>query len=146
MSLFQSDTVMRRKSPPTPQAAGITAKAVFKYDFTQAFTAASDLLEIGVLPATAQLMGAEVIGVGLGAITADIGLMDGEAGSRDETRTAGVELFDDQSVNNATASTATADCLAIAPEGIHRGIGVALSGNVAAGASKTLWLVIEYTY
>ena len=145
MSLIQSHSV-KHKSPPNPQAAGIVGVAIFKHDFTTTFTAADDLLEIGILPAYAQIISATEISLGLGAITADIGLMDGQAGQNDETRTAGVELFDDQSVNNTEVAAAVSKCLAVAPASVHRGIGVALSGNVAAGANKSLTLVVSFVY
>lgn len=146
MSLIQSATAKRRSTPPVPQQAGLIAMAVFSHSFTKAFTAATDLLEIGLLPATAQLVGATVIGEGLGAITADIGLMDGEAGDYDETRNSGTELFNDASVNNTEINATLKTCLAVAKSNSHRGIGVILSGNVTAGAGKKITVAIQYTY
>lgn len=144
--LFQSKTAKRRATPPVPYQAGMKAVAIFEYKFTQAFTAATDLLEIGVLPAGARLINATTLSNGLGGTTTiDVGLMDGEAGSYDETRTAGVELLND-GASTAAQVTPLASCLAIAPVETHRGIGVALSANEAAGAGKSITLVIEYTY
>lgn len=143
--LQQSKAVKRRNATPTPVQAGAVAAAVFEHTFSTAFTAASDILEIGALPATAQIIGATVIGSGMGAITADIGLMTGDAGEADETRTSGAEIFNDQSVNNTTAAAALSTCLGIAKSEKHRGIGVTLSGNVAAGSAK-LTLLIQYVY
>lgn len=146
MSLIQSATAKRRNTPPVPQQAGILAKAIFEHTFTTNYTAATDILELGMLPATARLVGATLIGTALGALTADVGLMDGEAGEYDETRNSGNEIFNDASVNNAETDATLASCLAVTPSDRHRGIGVILSGNVTAGASKKVTLVITYTY
>ena len=78
-------------------------------------------------------------------MTADVGVMSGDFGAKDATRTAGNQLFDDQSVNNTEGNATRRACLAIAPSDKHRGIGVTLSGNVTAGASKRITLVVEYT-
>ncbi|WP_296763709.1 hypothetical protein [Sediminimonas sp.] len=146
MALFQSATAKRRHTPPVPQQAGVKAAAVFTYAFNKDFTAADDILEIGMLPAGAQVLGATVIGESLGATTADIGIMTGDAGENDETRTSGIELFDDVSVNDNEAAASVKTCLALTPEQKHRGIGVVLSANVVAGAGKKITLVIEYVY
>ena len=146
MALFQSATAKNRRTPPVPQQAGMVAAAVFTHNFTKDFTAADDILELGMLPAGAQAVKATVIGEGLGSITADIGIMTGDAGENDETRSAGAEFFDDVSVNDNEAAAPVKTCLAVAPEQKHRGIGVVLSGNVAAGPNKKITVVLEYVY
>lgn len=146
MALFQSATAKGQETPPSVYQAGVVAKAIFIHTFTAAFTAASDKLEIGLLPAGIQIVGANVFGDSLGAITADVGLMSGAAGSTDAARTVGTELFNDQSVADGTVGEAGIEtCLAIAPGTSHRGIGVTLSGNVAAPlAGKRIVVVIDY--
>lgn len=132
---------------PIAGQAGTVMKAVFEHTFNTAFTAASDILEIGFVPAHAKILGAELIGAGLGVITADVGLMTGEQGNTDPTRAlTGTELFNDQSVNDTSGSTDTSAALAVEKAQKHRGIGVELSGNVTAGAAKKLTLVLEYVY
>lgn len=144
--LHQSATAKNRRTPPVPQQAGIVAAAVFEFSFTKAFTAAEDILELGLLPAGAQAVNATVIGEGLGDITADIGIMTGTAGENDETRSAGAEFFDDLSVNDNEAAAPVKTCLAVTPEQKHRGIGVVLSGDVAAGPAKKITMVLHYVY
>lgn len=148
MSLFQSATAKRKATPPRALSSGARMTAVFTYTFSDAFTAASDILELGMLPATAQIVGAQVIGEGLGAITADVGIMDGAFGDPDDTRALTADLlFDDESVNDTEAAATSLACLGIAPDDdTHRGIGVTLSGDVAAGAAKKITLVLDYVY
>lgn len=133
-------------TPPVPYCAGMVATAVFEHTFNAAYTAASDKIEMGLLPATAQIISAVVVGANIGALTADVGLMSGEPGDDDDTRTVGSELFNDQSVNNTEKAATQAACLAVAPANTHRGIGATISGDVAAGATKKLTVVVSYTY
>lgn len=133
---------------PIAGQSGTVMKAVFEHTFTSAFTAATDILEIGLMPAHARVVGATVIGAGFGvAITADVGLMTGDQGANDDTRTlTGTEFFNDANVNGNEVDMTTAAALAISQEQKHRGIGVELSVDVAAGPAKKLTLVLEYVY
>jgi hypothetical protein len=133
---------------PIAGQSGTVMVAVFEHTFTTAFTAATDILEIGLMPAHARVVGATVIGAGFGgAITADVGLMTGDQGANDDTRTlTGTEFFNDADVNGAEANMARAAALAVTQSQTHRGIGVELSANVTAGAGKKLTLVLEYVY
>lgn len=144
--LFQSKTAKGRSTPPVPYQAGMVAMALFDYTLTKAFTAATDMLELGVLPAGAKLVSATLITEGLAATTAiDVGLLDGEAGDYDETRTMGAEIFTAAALNTEVNATLT-KCLSFAPANVHRGIGVTLSVNQTVGAGKVIRLAIEYTY
>lgn len=145
MALFQSPAAKGQETPPSVYQAGIPAKAIFAYTFSAAFTAASDKLEIGLLPAGAQPLSVQMFGDNLGAITADLGLMSGAAGSADAARTVGNEFFNDQSVADGTIGAASIEtCLAIGRSDSHRGIGITLSGNVTAAANKRIVVVLEY--
>lgn len=133
---------------PIAGQSGTVMTAVFEHTFTTAFTAATDILEIGLMPAHARVVGATVIGAGFGGvITADVGLMTGDQGSNDDTRTlTGTEFFNDANVNGAEANMTRSAALAVTQDQKHRGIGVELSANVAAGPAKKLTLVLEYVY
>lgn len=133
---------------PIAGQSGTVMKAVFEHTFNAAFTAATDILEIGLLPAHARVLGATVIGAGFGgAITADVGILTGDQGANDDTRAlTGTEFFSAANVNGAEADMTTAAALAIAKTQGHRGIGVELSVDVAAGSAKKLTLVLEYVY
>lgn len=144
--LFQSQTAKGRNTPPVPYQAGIEAVAVFDFTFSAAFTAASDVLEIGTLPAGAQLTGATVMNSGTGSQAITVGIMSGEAGAKDNARTSGNQIFNAVTVNNAEADATTANCLNLAPATTHRGIGVKVGADVTAGASKKIRLLIRYVY
>lgn len=147
MALHQSSVAKRRETPPNGYQSGIVLVAVFTYAFTKDFTAATDKLELGLLPAGAKPISARLVPVGLTADnTADVGLMDGEPGEPDNDRTVGDEFFDGVAAVAAEASATAADLLAIAPAETHRGIGVTMTEDIAAGASKSLTLVLEYTF
>lgn len=147
MALFQSKAAQHGDAPIASQAGTIMA-AVYTHSFATTGITTADKLELGPLPAGAQPIRATVIGEGLGAITADIGLMSGTAGEDDATRTVGDEFFDAISVNNNEAVTPVKTCLAISKAynatTTHRGIGVVFSGNIAAGAGKKITLLLEY--
>lgn len=133
---------------PIAGQSGTVMTAIFEHTFTTPFTAATDILEIGLMPAHARAVGATVIGAGFGgAITADVGLMTGDQGANDDTRTlTGTEFFNDANVNTNEVNMTRAAALAVTQSDKHRGIGVELSADVAAGAGKTLTLVLEYVY
>lgn len=144
MALKQTEMGKRRETPATGYVHGALMVATSTFTFNQAFTAASDKLEMGVLPAGARPVRASLIGEGLGAITADLGFITGEWGDNDDTRTVGDELIDAGSVNDAVAEAGALNCKNIAASNEHRPLGVVLSGDVAAGAAKKLTLVLEY--
>jgi hypothetical protein len=134
---------------PIAGQSGTVMVAVFEHTFTTAFTAATDILEIGLMPAHARVVGATVIGTaGLGTdITADVGLMTGDQGANDDTRTlTGTEFFNDADIDANEANMTRAAALAVTQAEKHRGIGVELSANVTASAAKKITLVLEYVY
>jgi hypothetical protein len=146
MALFQTALAQGRAPSPIGYVSGCVMVAISTHTFTSAFTAATDKIELGLLPAGARPVRVQVLGEGVGDITADVGFMSGDPGQNDNARTVGDELIDGVSVNDAVAAAPLADVLAITPTETHRAIGAVLSGNVAAGASKRLTLVLEYTY
>ncbi|SDX73866.1 hypothetical protein [Roseicitreum antarcticum] len=146
MALKQSNMAQLRETTPSGYVSGARMVGIATYTVAQAFTAASDKLELAVLPADARLVSAELIGVGVGAITATMGLMSGEVGASDNARTVGNQLLAAVSINDTAAKATTLACLNIAPSNVHRSIGVTLSGNVAAGSAKKITLVLEYVF
>jgi hypothetical protein len=144
--LHQTKTAKGLNTPPVPYQAGQEMVATFEHTFNDAFTTATDKIELGVLPGGAILTGATVIGEGLGVATANVGFMSGEPGDKDDTRTVGTEFFSAQSVNDTEQAMTAAAAKGIAPDNAHRGIGATVSADVAASAAKKLTLVIRYTY
>ena len=144
MAIFQSSTAKGQAATPSAYQAGIVTTAIFEYTFTADYATATDVIELGLLPADTQIVGATVIAAGLGATTADIGIMTGTPGDTVAERTVGAELFNDTSVNNASADATLAGCLAVARSNAHRAIGAKIAANVAAGAAKKLTVKIDY--
>jgi hypothetical protein len=145
--LKQNDFAYGRANQPVGYSSGLVCAAILTYDFPVDFTSADDVLEIGFVPGGAQIVGATLIGEGLGAITADIGVLDGEAGEPDANRALTTDLiFDGVSVNDNEAPATVLDCLAVGRTNDHRGLGVTLSGNVTAGAGKKLTVVLHYVH
>lgn len=146
MSLFQTDYAKRRKTPPTAMQAGVICRALFEYVLNDAFTTATDKIEMGVLPAGAVLTSAVVMGVGVGAITADVGFMSGTPGDNDNARTVGTDLWDDVDVDDTETAMTLLAMTGISASNAHRAIGVHLSANETASASKKIVLAIEYHF
>lgn len=148
MATKQTKHAKRQEAALVNYQAGVSCTAVFTFDFaTEGLTAASDRVEMGMLPADAQLIGLAVVGTaGLGAITATVGIMDGEFGDASDARTVATALITAQSVNGTEGGATRAACLGVAPAATHRSIGATLSGNVAAGANKRLTVIAEYVF
>jgi hypothetical protein len=144
MTIFQSSTAKGQAATPSAYQAGIVTSAIFEYTFKSDYATATDVIELGLLPADTQIIGATVIAAGLGATTADIGIMTGTPGDTVAERTVGDELFDGTSVNDASADAPLASCLAVAPSNEHRAIGAKIAANVAADAAKKLTVKIDY--
>lgn len=146
MTLKQTDYAYGRKQQAVGYAHGTVCAAVFEFEFTEDFTAASDVIELGFLPGGAQVIGATLIGEGMGATTADVGLMDGKAGEDDDSRALTADLlFDGVSVNNNEADADRLTCLGIAKADDHRGLGATVAADISAGSAK-LTVVVEYIF
>ena len=147
MALFQSETAKRRETPPTGYTSGSVQAAIFTYTFNANFTAATDVLEIGFLPANTIPVRARLIPEGLTASNAaDVGFMSGEPGDPDPDRTSGDELFDGVAAVNAEAAAAAVDLLAVERSELHRSIGIKMTQNISAGAAKKITLIVEYVH
>lgn len=151
MALHQNDHAKGRLTTPVPYCAGMVAHVVFTHTFSTAFTSATDVLEIGMIPAGAKLVEATVIGEGMGALTVDVATMTGDAGepltSAGDARALTAEvLFNDASVNNTEVNATAKVCKDFPVSSSHRGLGVTVSGDVSASASKKVSVALRYTY
>ena len=147
MALFQSEVAKRRETPPTGYVSGSVQCAIFTYTFNDDFTSASDILEIGFLPADTIPVRARLLPEGLTASNeADVGFMSGEPGDPDPDRTSGDELFDGVAAVSVEAAAAAIDLLAVTRSDKHRSIGIKMSQNITAGAAKKVTLILEYIH
>ena len=147
--LHQSPYADGRYTAPIPYAAGMLAAVAFTWSPTKDYTAATDLIEMGALPANAKLFSATLLSDGFAAgLTADVAVMDGEEGKADDSRDlTAVTLLAGAAVDGSEVPVPTKTCLNIKPDiSQHRGLGVRLSRNESASAAKKLTLVIQYTY
>lgn len=148
MSLFQSAAVKSRRTyPPTAFQAGQVMAAVFTHTFDEAFTAASDILEIGLLPAGAKLLEATLISGALGSgVTATLSTMDGEAGAKDSGRAAAADIQASIAAHSATTALNVDTLTDFAASDSHRGLGLEFSADITAGVTKTVKLIVKYHF
>lgn len=127
-----------------PQTAGAVHAVKFRHTFTAALLA-NTILEMGPLVPYADIVGYRLIPEGnFGAVTVSGGLMTGEAGSSDNTRTVGTELFSAATALNAVAEPNKATAYNIVSTEAARGIGLAFSAQVDADPTKKLTLILFF--
>lgn len=142
----QSLTARRFTTPPNAYAAGVLMTAAFSFTFDKA-TLAADIIDLGVLPAGAQIVGGAIIGQNMGAVTAQVGIMSGEVGSLDVARTITTDIAAAASMNDTSTEISRISALAIAPDDTkHRSIGAKISADVAAGATKKITVLVFYHF
>ena len=143
--LQQTDAAKRRTAAIVAGAAGVLVAMTYKHTFDKDYTTGDDLIEMGMFPGGNQLHSMEIIGEGVGVNTADVGFMTGLFGDiQDDTRDSADELFADADINGKSQTASTSACLAVEPPLDNVGIGLKLSANVAAGANKSVTLVLTY--
>lgn len=134
-----------------PREAGNLVCVRYMLDLSaQAIVSASDVIEFGPLPAFGQMVDMTLVSEGIGAaLTATVGLLTGEASEKDDTRAlvgAAYNFLTAASINNTEVEATKLNCFKVAAAQAHRGIGATVSGDIAAGAGKKLWLVAKYMY
>jgi len=144
MALHQNDVGQRRKPVATAHYAGVEAVNIFTHTFAAAFTAATDVLEIGMVPANTIATEITLIGDTISALqTATIGILDGDYGDGDDTRDIATQIATGLDVADATASVPVATAIAVAPANTNLGLGIKLTVDVAAGAG-TLTVIVKH--
>ncbi len=147
MAFYQSTHARGLVTPPRGLSSGVVMCAHFKFQFIKDFVFNADQLELGILPAFATVRDAIVVGGATGTITANIGLMSGQAGQKDPARTVGTELFTAANVSASISRLSVASGFAIAPTDADRGIGATFSSTVVADptGAKRIELLLFYT-
>ena len=144
MALIETEWATGQRATPSGCQAGDVKVAEFTYQVAAGATlAGADIVALGILPAFHHVVGATLIGDGLGAgITANVGFITGEPGSE----AVGSELYDGADVAGATALPLNSEYAFRLPSvDYHRTIGIDLSGDVAGGGSgKKVTLVLNY--
>lgn len=146
MAIKQSAWAKGNKVAVRPQTSGADHTQLFTYEVAAAgdALAANDIVEIGCLPPYAVITEAKIFTEGtFTGITADVGLMSGEYGSNDQARTSGNQLYAAVDLTTFTR-LAKPESLLLARVEADRGIGVKVSGTVAAAAGKKIHLLLTY--
>ena len=147
--LTQSDEAKGIVGVPYPFCAG----AVCAHRFQLAVPtdmAVGDILELGVLPKGCVpvdlIVEADDIDSGTAAITFDIGMMSGDAGDNDASRTVGAEFFSGTTLGQAAGivrpTLKTAQRIAVADS--DRSIGVKMTHVPGTAAAGVVGLTLLY--
>lgn len=145
MAIVKNDYGYGVKSVTVPAESGVVVTERFETVITDDIEAA-DILEVGILPAGAVVVDAVLVAGAMGGTTtANAGIMTGEVGSEDISRTVGDELFSAVDVAAASVTRATqADVFGgIAKANTDRSLGVQFSDDVTA-ADQVVALVVSY--
>lgn len=149
MTIHQSDYANGSKSGPYPGFAG--AVCAVRATFTVPTTIVEgDIVELvglppGCVPVDA-IFDSDDLDSGTPAIVWDIGIMSGEFGDTDPTRSCGDELFDGITTSQAggLVRPTLADAQRIAASGAARGIGAKLVTDAATAVAGTIGLTLFY--
>lgn len=148
-AIKQSDWAKNIRTAHRPQTAGAVHEQRFTFDFSSVGVLATDILELGLFPANSKIVDAQLFaeGAGWSTITATVGIMSGEFGSPDASRTVDSSIFGATTVNNGVTAIqrmTKPDAFLLAPVEKHQSIGVVFSADVAAAAGKKLHLRLFY--
>jgi len=139
MAIVQSDVAKGKQTVTYPAFAGHIVVQTVNISSPATLTA-GDILEVGVLPALTRVVDLVVASDNVG-FTGQVGLMDGDVGSKDPSRTCGVEFIGNGAISGVKRlSVATAFRVGSADH--DRSIGIQMnSGTATAG---TITLILTY--
>lgn len=142
MANFLSPHARRQRPVATAGAAGVTITQIFEYTVPATPPGATDIIEIGYLPANNKLLSFEVAGAATGTgITVQVALMTGEQGDHQDTTRALATpniLAPATAIHNASSSATRAACLAIPVSDKDVGIGIVPSAALTAAGKITV--------
>lgn len=150
MTLFHSEYARGSERVPAPQWAGDVV--AIRFEATVPATAgAGDIIELGVVPASARVLDAVLDVDALDThenktIALDVGIMSGDVGSDDGDRTCGAELFDGVTTAQAggVVRPTTVNAFRTSASGADRSIGVKIATAAATGAAGTVGLTVFF--
>ncbi len=148
--MLQSNYAEGKAIAPTPAGAGVVCAYRAEIALKAADLTLGRIIEMGPLPDSCDLvdaiLDADQLDADEGAITLDVGIMSGEAGGIDDTRTCGNELFGGSNVaqDGGVVRAGAASAFRLARRAIDRGIGVKVTAAPAAARDGTIGLTIFY--
>jgi hypothetical protein len=141
MALIQSLQAQEREPVAVVLTAGVETVNIYDVDLSAGLTAASDEVEVALLPANAKLTGITVIGASTGSgETVDVGIMSGEWRDTGD-RTIATVLMNDVTIHNTSAVGAVDTLTDVAMSDKNRSIGMTFSANIAAGSASVKMIV-----
>lgn len=153
MAIKQSQWATFNKSAHRSIDAGDVVCTDFYYDIASTAAnglLAADIVDLGVLPANTRIVDAQLFVEGSAvAANATVGILVGTPGQllQDDgvsARTLGTEIYNAVALSNSTIARLTqAGAIAIAASNVDRSIGLQISADAAAGASK-IHVVLAY--
>ena len=140
MTAFQTPYMTGIKSLPLNFTAGTRVDVLQTFVLDADFTAASDHLELAILPPDVKIVGAAVECEGITeTVNYTLGFLD------DDETTVGTELI--AATSDATAASALLSKLAaIAASAEDRIIALDLSGDVTGAGTKKINVLLSYQY
>ncbi|MGP9804031.1 hypothetical protein [Paracoccus sp. NSM] len=132
-----------RKQLPSPYVAHVECVEFIDHVFTQPLTTA-DILELFYLPPNCRITDIRIVTAGTGAATLNMGLMSGDVGSEDASRTLGTQFFNAQATPTNPQTASLAGLAAVAASPMPRSVGVSFSANVAANPGNRITAIVRY--
>lgn len=144
MALIQSGWATRQRNTASSGCAGAEIAQLFEYTFTGAAIAAGDIIELGVLPAYNSISGGYLFGDNA-TLAGDVGLMSGEVGEVNASRTVGAELFTATAAAAGVATPITdSDAFKIVSTDKDRSIGFKVTTGATPTKGQKIQLLLKY--
>lgn len=147
MAIKQSPWALFKRTAARPLTSGAVTRQEFYYDASAGLLAA-DIVDLGVLPANAKIVNAQIYAdASIGTTNATVGIMSGDLGSTDSSRTLGTEIFNAAAITNAhtaIVNLTAPSALNLAAGVSDRSIGLQVSADVVAGAGKIIRVAVSY--
>lgn len=141
MAIKQSDWAYGRRVAAVGDEAGDVICERYSYVITSDL-AAGDIIEMGPLPAFTFPVDATIVSDELGTVTLNAGIMSGDFGSDDQSRTCGAELFS-AAADASVVRMSLPGGFRLTPVDKDRGIGVKVSEAITA-ANQRIDLLLYY--
>lgn len=141
--MIQSLQAQEMKAVAVVHTAGVETVNIYDIDLSGGVDVSEEMVEAALLPANSIITGITAIGAGTGAVTADIGVLSGDWRDNDDTRTMDTVLMNDVDLDDATAEGSVDALTDLAMSDRNRSIGIAFSSDIAAGAGKSVKLIVR---
>ncbi|PTM61897.1 hypothetical protein [Phreatobacter oligotrophus] len=151
MAIFQSDHVKGIKDVPYPAVAGMVCAARFAMSVPANF-ALNDIFELAVIPAGCRVVDIvafdcdDLDSNGTPTLSLDVGIMSGEAGDPNQSRTCGAEFVAGATIGRTggVVEPSIVTAFRTGRANIQRAIGVKVAAAAATPQAGTIGLTVLY--